>query len=307
MKLDRIEHLASLLPPRNVYTHMMELGPDVQDNMAEEISVYGHSVMDPAFGWKLIKSFLDSGLPLPPEIHESPLSRAYCFYKYNNGDAELRTVFMLRLKIMKTVRACIECMLLVEKFTHEQIGDEIGATADIIDAYETLFWNVRDRLKERAYIASVLYPESTQVLWNPDYHIQEDYQSMSWRAAWLHGIDTSRAFLGMQRQTEEHDAEMHARVFESQVISTSSYSARMGLLHQGHAPSIDRGRAIVQSSKLGGDNKQTSDDQLGMGSFGMLPNMLEHFRRISEPDVQHRLNLQKLQMQKQLKEESVSG
>lgn len=57
---------------------------------------------------------------------------------------------------------------------------------------------------------------------------------------------------------------------------------------------------MVQSSKLGGAVSKDDDGRLGLGSFGMRASVLEHFRRISEPDVQYRLRLQQLGLQREL-------
>ena len=42
------------------------------------------------------------------------------------------------------------------------------------------------------------------------------------------------------------------------------------------------------------------DSRVGLGSFGMKASVLEHFRRMSEPDVDYRLALQRQEAMREL-------
>lgn len=285
------------MPERNPYA-LRRGGDPVANN--REVSLYAQATNDPMFGWTFVKSFLDARRPLPAFVTDSALLRTYCFHRYSNRDPDVRRAFQLRTTAEKQKRTMLQCMLLVGKLDTEHIAGELHLDPDVVDIFETLFWNVRDRKQDTLYINSLIYPETTQVLWVDKYHLNEDYLNMALRAAVTNGLDTVKVFLGMQTQTDEFNADGHAKAFEAQVVSTAKHSARMGLLHQQNVPSISSGRSMVQSSKLGGDVAKDDDSRAGLGSFGMQAAVLEHYRRISEHDVQFRLRLQQIGIQRDL-------
>lgn len=299
MRIERIETLAGLLPPQNAYIKRLGRGPS-HYGVSDSVQAYSQAMSDPMFGWQFVKTFLDSEKNIPIAVTESTLLRAYCFHRYNNGDRDLRMAFQLKTRAEKNRMIMLQCMLLLEKLSLEHIAGELSLSLDTVRIYADLFWNVRDRLRDNVYINSLIYPDSTQVLWVKDYHQNEDPLHISLRAAYHYGMDTVKSFLGIANQTSEYEPENHAKTLEAQVLSTASHSARLGLLHQKDVASIDSGRLMVQSSKLGGDLGKDDDSRLGLGSFGMKASVLEHYRRISEHDIQYRLRLQQLGMDKEL-------
>jgi hypothetical protein len=72
MKRERITQLAHLLVP--------DQAPSI-DGIPFDLHIEARAEMDPAFGWSLIKSSLDSGKPLPPEVTEAVLLRPYCYVR----------------------------------------------------------------------------------------------------------------------------------------------------------------------------------------------------------------------------------
>lgn len=72
--------------------------------------------------------------------------------------------------------------------------------------------------------------------------------------------------------------------------------APAGHLNRKDSPGIRHGKTLMLRPKPEAVRQQTDDDKVGLGSFGMKASVLEHFRRIAEPDVQSRLALQRQQM-----------
>ena len=307
METTRIEQLVALMPEQNAYTRRLGGRFVPTADVSVEVATYAHSLNDPMFGWVFIKALLDQSQMIPDLVVESPLLRTYAYHRYSNRDPHVRQAFQLRTQTEKLKRAMLQCMLLIDKFSLEHIAAEMMMDLDVVEIYEMLFWNVRDRLHDKVYITSLLFPQSSQVLWVDNYHRDEDFLNIAMRAAAQHGIETAKDFLGMGNPTSEFNAEGHAKAFESQVLSTAMYAARLGLLHQKDAPAIAGGRLMVQSTKMGGNISKDDDSRVGLGSFGMRPATLEHFRRIAEPDVQYRLRLQQLGAQQALEKEAQGG
>lgn len=298
--------LAGLLPERTNY--IQRLGRTAGNHgVTDTVMAYAHAMSDPMFGWQFVKTFLDAGMNMPAIVTESELLRAYCFHRYNNADRDVRLAFQLRTQNEKTRRIMLHCMLLIEKYSISNMAAELILPEDAIRIYEALFWNVRDRFQDKVYINSLVFPDTTQVLWVEDYHKNEDPLNLAIRAAVQYkSLDTVKAFLGMTNQTNDYEAEAHAKTFEAQVLSTAVHSARLGLLHQKDVPSILGGRSMVQSSKLGGAVSKDDDTQLGLGSFGMKASVMDHFRKISQPEIEYRLRLQQMAADRKLSGTAVS-
>jgi len=89
---------------------------------------------------------------------------------------------------------------------------------------------------------------------------------------------------------------------------TIAANARMlalaGHLNRKDSPGIRHGMTLMMRPKPQAVRQQTDDDKVGLGSFGMKAPVLEHFRRIAEPDVQYRLSLQRQQMMREQETET---
>ncbi|OQB88451.1 MAG: hypothetical protein BWX84_02997 [Verrucomicrobia bacterium ADurb.Bin118] len=79
---------------------------------------------------------------------------------------------------------------------------------------------------------------------------------------------------------------------EKTIAANARMLARAGHLNRKDSPGLRQGQALMLRPKPETARPQTDDDRLGLGSFGMRAAVLEHFRRIAEPDVQYRLRLQ---------------
>lgn len=306
MDKTRIEQLVAVMPAQNAYTRRTGAHLAQGIDAPAEVVLFAHGMNDPMFGWVFVKSFLDQKQDLPCDVVESPLLRAFAYFRYANRDPHVRQAFQLRTHAEKLQRAMIQCMLLIEKYSLEHIASEMMLDLDVVEIYQTLFWNVRDRMRDKVYLTSLVYPQSTQVLYASNYQQQEDFVNIAMRAAVGPGMDTVREFLGLACPTKEFEAEAFAKAFEAQVLSTATHAARLGYLHQQNVPAISGGRLMVQSTKMGGNVSKDDDSRVGLGSFGMRASTLEHFRRIAESDVQYRLRLQQISAQNELLKDATS-
>jgi hypothetical protein len=296
MTTDRIRELVELLPAQNAYAARPIISDSLSSRRQREVSVFAHALTDPQFGWMFVKAHVDARKTPACQVTEPGLLRAFCFHQHDVRDDAVLGVMMLRTKEERVRRCMLHCMLLVEKYSFEQIAGELCLPVDVITTYETLFWNVRDRLVDKVYIAAILFPDSTQLTWIKDYHLTEDFQALAMRAASLHGVDIAKAFLGLQSPMSDFDAEGHAKAFESHIASMASYASKLGLLMQPNVPAIAHGRGLLQSIKQGGAQSVNDDDRVGVGGMSLQESMLDHFKRVTEPDLQYRLQLQRLDM-----------
>ena len=83
---------------------------------------------------------------------------------------------------------------------------------------------------------------------------------------------------------------------ERTIAANARMLARAGHLNRKESPELRHAQSLMMRSKPEAVRQQTDDDRAGLGSFGMKAPVLEHFRRISEHDVQYRLALQRQQL-----------
>ena len=83
---------------------------------------------------------------------------------------------------------------------------------------------------------------------------------------------------------------------ERTIAANARMLALAGHLNRKESPGIRHGKTLMMRPKPEAVRQQTDDDKVGLGSFGMRAPVLEHFRRIAEPDMQYRLALQRQQM-----------
>jgi hypothetical protein len=113
------------------------------------------ALRDPALGWHLALSYVDAGLPLPPEISESVIVRASHFlqdpYKRDVNVEVARGIALLGTGEQRDLlRGLLLC-----KASLEEIAQRSGIDVDVLRLFEGLFWNCQDRLDERLYLARI--------------------------------------------------------------------------------------------------------------------------------------------------------
>ena len=91
---------------------------------------------------------------------------------------------------------------------------------------------------------------------------------------------------------------------ERTIAANARMLALAGHLNRKDSPGIRHGKTLMMRPKPEAVRQQTDDDKVGLGSFGMRAPVLEHFRRIAEPNVQYQLALQRQQMMREQEAET---
>jgi hypothetical protein len=91
---------------------------------------------------------------------------------------------------------------------------------------------VRDRLDDRIYLNTLVYPESRQVELVPGYHRKERPRNLALRLAVGCGPEAAEEYLGMLQEGAGSSRKKEAEAFAARVLSTGNFLAKMGLLHQ---------------------------------------------------------------------------
>ena len=119
MTRERIEELALLLlPDRKARI----------DGIPAEVDAVARAVNDPGYGWKVIKSFADSGGPLPAFIAEPAFVRACSYFRYFNADEDVRQALVVEHSANKVRQIMLRCLLLRPEYGCAAIAERMGVT-----------------------------------------------------------------------------------------------------------------------------------------------------------------------------------
>jgi len=292
MTADRIEELISLLPRNAPYVNNIPRALNKGMGVPEEVDIYAYAMNDPAFGWMFVNSFLDLGFPVPALVYESTLLRPYCYVRYGNYDRNARVALEMQHLHNRSKRALLKCMLLVDDMSYEQIAKTLFLPVDSVHIYEALFWNVRDRMEDKAYLNHVVYPDTRKIELQSTYITDEDPQSIVLRITLQHGMKVVEEFMGIRNPIQEFDSQNEAKSYESRVLSAGNFMAKVGFLHQHQAYAVSSARHVLQSIKMGGDEHVDDDARRGLEGMSLGRSLTDTFMEITRSDVERQLKLQ---------------
>ena len=158
MDQNRVRELFLLLPSGSAYPATQRrspFGPPRQEP-AERFALALH---DPAFAWSFVEAHLKTGKWLPDTICEWPMIQAFAAGFFRVSEPLIMEVASLRSPARWQERDWLDALLLTADSTTADIATLLRLSAEVVEAYTTLFWNVRDRRDEPAYMAQLLYPE----------------------------------------------------------------------------------------------------------------------------------------------------
>ena len=160
MDQQRVRELVALLPPGATYPAHPRRSPfQARPSASERFALALH---DPAFGWHFVQEHLRLRRWLPDTIHEWELLQCFLTQWLKVTDPLMLEVESFRSEVRRQERDFLEALLLARSVTLGDIAAHLHTTEEVVEAYACLFWNVRDRLDERGYLNTLLYPAGWQ-------------------------------------------------------------------------------------------------------------------------------------------------
>jgi hypothetical protein len=295
--------------PRNSVAYLYNYQNKGRDNHTGgmEAQDLAEANMDPQWGWSIALRYQRSDRPLPASLRDPSIRRAY-YYLRGMQDQGVASAHAIRYGLRYyTARAALVGFLSARDISIEGIASLLGLEVDVVQLYGDLFFAIRDRIA--AHGMTALFPEGRLgaiIEAEKDYH---DSERILMRAGRDYGWREVARMTGLAHL--EQAGESNERVLEDldrQVAANARMLARMGHLNRPKSVGIQHGKALQSRKKVEDIRKGlTPDDESGLGSYGMAAPVLEHFRRISDPDIQHRLALERQKQMRQLKETEYGG
>ncbi len=160
MDQNRVKELFALLPPGSAYPAAPRRSPFQSARQAPS-ERFALALRDTAFGWNFVEAHQKRRW-LPDTINEWVLLQCFVARRLGVTDQLMVEVESFRTETRRLERNLLEALLLAEDITLAGIAEVLNTSEEVVEAYEVLFWNVRDRKHEQAYLNAMLYPAGWQ-------------------------------------------------------------------------------------------------------------------------------------------------
>lgn len=158
--------------------------------------------------------------------------------------------------------AVLQSMIIAPDAEIHRISRKLGIEADVIHAYEQLFFNVFDRQAEFMYMRNIVYPNGRMVEMFDNYIENETPANLLLRAGFNHGMDEVLNMAGITRGnlfTGGDGASVLAGMLESVFMNNGLMMARAGFVNQAsHVEGLKLAAKILTATKASGVAADTS-------------------------------------------------
>ena len=160
MDQNRVRELIALLPPGAAYPATPHLSPfRPRPNATERFAL---ALRDPAFGASFVGAFIEKRRWLPDSVREWPLLQLFLTRVFKVTEPLMLEVESFRTETRHQERDVLDALLLAEDITLAEIATLLNTSEEIVEAYEAIHWNLRDRKHEHPYLNALLYPAGWQ-------------------------------------------------------------------------------------------------------------------------------------------------
>jgi len=227
--------------------------------------------MDPAFGWEAAKTLARDNQDFPACVDgkDNLVFRAFLHNASRSyRDDVIRDVVYLTAADMKMVRATIDALLLTDEGTPDFISKSMGLDPDVIAAYEKLFFNVRDRRADEAYLAATIYPNGRLVEMYSTYLDEASFGALLRRTARSCGawdVLYMAGYTGGLLQAMQGNEVINQ--LESVITLNGLIIARNGWLNQQTTSmGLHHARSILTAAKMAGQDTTAKSPMRGLGA-----------------------------------------
>jgi hypothetical protein len=248
MDKQRIEELARLLPAdATMFTAGRKPG-DPAPRLAEQLAI---ATNDPAFCHRFIIEFVLRKEPLPPAVWEACLRRAHYHFGCDGGhpDPVLLEVEQLALPSGRFKRQVLQALLVSSDCSYTQIAGWLDLGEPAVRLYELLYFNVRNRYAETAYVAGLIFPEGRLQLLKTDAVDSIPFEARLLMAGYLYGAPEVLWLAGMNTDQTPPSITQSLKEFEETLLQNAVKLARSGALNASSAPGIAHGKSLLVSKR----------------------------------------------------------
>jgi hypothetical protein len=238
---------------------------------------------DPAAGYNFVISLSQARQPFPPAVAAicPVLYRLYCYRAA--FDPIMTEVLSLLDRHQAGTANVLNALLLAQDTTYRDIAADLGLREDVVRLYHELLFNVKDRLNERAYIASIVYPQG-RLADTANLHPGQALLI----AGCEHGRDEVLRLAGMHIGRDEATSVELAKHFEQLTLRRALDRLQYGDCDH---PLVKAGLKIadgIRKADVGTMYGNVPDDVKGLTAISLNYPVADMVREITEADIRHR-------------------
>lgn len=174
---------------------------------------------------------------------------------------------------LQAMRHTLEGALVIADATREGTAASLGMPLDVVEAYETLFWNVIDRSADLTYLQTIVYPEGRLEEVISGFIHRANMDKLLRRLGYNSGIVDLSWGAGLRLSPVNSTSISVAK--EQNERLTLSLGALMlrnfGHFHDQH-PQVVSSRQLISAAKIGGidDSTEGGDDDFSQFAESLL-------------------------------------
>lgn len=161
MDQNRVRELIAQLPPESAYPPGPRRSP-FQPARQQPAERFALALRDPAFGASFVGAFIEKRRWLPTSVREWPLLQMFLTRAFKVTEPLMLEVESFRTETRRQERDILDALLLTEDTSLAGIAEIFNTGENVVETYEALFFNVRDRRHEKGYITALLRPDGRQ-------------------------------------------------------------------------------------------------------------------------------------------------
>jgi len=239
----------------------------------------GNRVFDaylrPDFGWEVVQSLQAYGLR-KPVFFEGKLKWIFRAWRMTaRPDRDDRWTGAIRWAYnlysnpeLEGTRATLEGAMVIKDSTLASVSRMTGLSADAVECYDTLFWNVLDRRQDLAYLQSMIYPKGrVEEMVKGFFHTHNlgkilrrigynnNYEDLAYGGGFRFSPVDTISIVDAKEQNERL------------TLGIGAYMLRNFGMQSDHHISVCSSRQLLQAAKLGGIEENAAGVDRSFGEY----------------------------------------
>ena len=260
MNFRQILEYMPLIPQDSRHFQMLIVPTDDEyGSRKDEVELFSACYKDLAFRWHFVRSFTEIGEPLPKEVNDPYILRTYKYLTGGHKDRFITMAIALSKNLPTVMQTGIKAMLLDANATYLKISEMVGVEPMAIKLFEKLFFNIRDRLTEHAFIAAIPYPEGrVDGLLDAEKYMRNPIQEII-KIGYTNGLEHAAYAMGLKVEMITEDFSTFSKKLENMFMSNAYWLAKNGFMDTYH-PGIQHAKQIIAATKQGDSDESTEED-----------------------------------------------
>jgi len=198
MKVEDIDRYCQLLPAyARRFDYDLDAGGTDSTNH-QRLNRKLHARSNPRFAWDFVKTLVECQCNPPLGVKDPWILRAYVYEKGVNHDPTMEKIVMMSSRNC-LFQYAVQAYLIHPEYTFEQIAGVLGVSVRVIEGYESLFFNVRDRMSDLEYMQTIVWPVGRYVEREAGYHQVAGFGRRLLQSSIEHGPEKALAAAGFNR------------------------------------------------------------------------------------------------------------